>query len=43
MLHGMGIETGLDLPKLAAAGQFISNALGRTTGSRAARAMGFGG
>jgi hydroxymethylglutaryl-CoA lyase len=39
MLHGMGIETGLDLPKLCAAGGMISQALGRATGSRVARAL----
>ena len=40
MLHGMGIETGLDLPKLAAAGRQISKVLGRATQSRVARALG---
>jgi hydroxymethylglutaryl-CoA lyase len=40
MLEGMGIETGLDIHKLAAAGALISKALGRPTGSRAARALG---
>jgi hydroxymethylglutaryl-CoA lyase len=39
MLQGMGIETGVDLNRLAAAGQFISDVLGRPTGSRVARAM----
>jgi hydroxymethylglutaryl-CoA lyase len=39
MLHGMGIETGIDLPALAAAGALISSALGRASGSRVARAM----
>ena len=39
MLDGMGIETGVDLARLAAAGRFISDILGRPTGSRAARAM----
>jgi hydroxymethylglutaryl-CoA lyase len=38
MLHGMGIETGLDLAGLCAAGGMISQALGRPTGSRVARA-----
>jgi len=38
MLHGMGIETGLDLAKLCAAGRTISEALGRETASRVARA-----
>jgi hydroxymethylglutaryl-CoA lyase len=39
MLHGMGIETGIDLDALVDAGQFISDALGRPTNSRAAKAL----
>lgn len=39
MLHGMGIDTGLDLDKLIDAGVFISDALGRPTQSRVANAM----
>ena len=39
MLHGLGIETGIDLAKLREAGRFISAHLGRPTGSRAARAL----
>ncbi len=39
MLHGMGIETGIDLDKLIDAGNFISEALGRKPLSRAANAM----
>ena len=39
MLHGMGIETGIDLDKLVDAGQFISNFLGRKPNSRAATAL----
>jgi hydroxymethylglutaryl-CoA lyase len=39
MLHGMGIETGIDLDKLIIAGQFISEALGRKPHSRAANAL----
>ncbi|WP_324295202.1 hydroxymethylglutaryl-CoA lyase [Shewanella sp. 10N.7] len=39
MLHGMGIETGIDLTKLAKAGQLISHTLGRTTGSKVAQAI----
>lgn len=39
MLDGLGIETGIDLDALAAAGDFISTALGRATASRAGRAM----
>ncbi|QSX38349.1 hydroxymethylglutaryl-CoA lyase [Shewanella sedimentimangrovi] len=40
MLHGMGIDTGVDLKRLAAAGNAISQALGRTSGSKVARALG---
>ena len=39
MLDGLGIETGVDMTKLAAAGKFISDFLGRPIGSRAARAL----
>ncbi len=39
MLHGMGIDTGIDLDKLMDAGQFISNFLQRPTHSRAAKAL----
>ena len=39
MLHGMGIETGIDLEKLVDAGQFISEFLGRKPNSRAATAL----
>ncbi len=39
MLNGMGIETGVDLDALAAAGRYISDALGREPASRAARAL----
>ncbi|MDO8456539.1 MAG: hydroxymethylglutaryl-CoA lyase [Burkholderiaceae bacterium] len=39
LLHGMDIETGIDLDKLIDAGQFISDFLGRKTGSRAATAL----
>ena len=39
MLHGMGIETGIDLDKLIDAGQFISDFLGRKPNSRAAGAL----
>ncbi|MCG7359685.1 hydroxymethylglutaryl-CoA lyase [Roseomonas sp. ACRSG] len=40
MLHGMGMETGLDLDRLCEAGAMISSALGRETASRVARARG---
>ncbi|HMF77603.1 MAG TPA: hydroxymethylglutaryl-CoA lyase [Bryobacteraceae bacterium] len=39
LLNGMGIETGIDLEKLAAAGRTISHALGREPVSRAAAAI----
>jgi hydroxymethylglutaryl-CoA lyase len=39
MLHGMGIETGIDLDKLIDAGQFISDFLGRPTNARAGKAL----
>ncbi|WP_296185532.1 hydroxymethylglutaryl-CoA lyase [Pseudomonas sp. UBA1879] len=38
MLDGMGIETGIDLDALIAAGQRISEVLGRPNGSRVAKA-----
>ena len=39
LLHGMGIDTGIDLDKLVDAGQFISEYLGRKPNSRAATAL----
>jgi hydroxymethylglutaryl-CoA lyase len=39
LLNGMGIETGIDLEKLAAAGRAITHALGREPASRAAAAI----
>ena len=39
MLHGMGVETGIDLNALVDAGAYISDHLGRPTGSRVARAL----
>lgn len=39
MLHGMGIETGIDLDKLVDAGNYISRHLGRKPQSRAAVAI----
>jgi hydroxymethylglutaryl-CoA lyase len=39
LLHGMGIETGIDLDKLIDAGKFISDFLGRKPNSRAATAL----
>ncbi len=39
LLHGLGIETGIDLVALADAGQFIRSALGQASQSRVARAL----
>jgi len=39
LLHGMGIETGIDLDKLVDAGAYISDFLGRKSGSRVAVAL----
>ena len=39
LLHGMGIETGIDLDALVDAGAFISDFLGRPTQSRVAKAL----
>jgi hydroxymethylglutaryl-CoA lyase len=39
MLAGMGIATGIDLDALVQTGRWLSEALGRTTSSRVARAM----
>jgi hydroxymethylglutaryl-CoA lyase len=38
LLHGLGIETGIDLNKLITAGRRISDILGRADGSRVAKA-----
>ncbi len=38
MLHGMGIDTGVDLDALADTGRWLAARLGRATGSRVARA-----
>ena len=39
MLNGLGIETGVNLDQLVAASNFISQKLGRISGSKVARAM----
>jgi hydroxymethylglutaryl-CoA lyase len=39
MLHGMGIDTGVDLSKLIEAGAFISQAIERQSMSKVARAL----
>ena len=39
MLQGMGFDTGIDMDKLVATGQWLSDLLQRTNGSRAGRAL----
>jgi hydroxymethylglutaryl-CoA lyase len=39
LLNGLGIETGVDMARLAAAGEFISGVIGKPTQSRVARAL----
>jgi isopropylmalate/homocitrate/citramalate synthase len=39
MLQGLDIETGVELERLAAAGRFISEALGRPPASKVGRAL----
>ncbi len=39
LLHGLGIETGIDLTKLAAIGDWISHAINRPNGAKAGRAL----
>ncbi|KGM57841.1 hydroxymethylglutaryl-CoA lyase [Lysobacter arseniciresistens ZS79] len=39
MLHGLGIETGVDLARLVETGHWLAGRLGRETGSRAGRAL----
>ena len=39
MLHGMGVDTGIDLDHLVDAGAYISDQLGRKSGSRVATAL----
>ncbi|MGE8280396.1 MAG: hydroxymethylglutaryl-CoA lyase [Stenotrophomonas sp.] len=39
MLHGMGMVTGVDLPALAATGNWLAERLGRQTGSKTAKAL----
>ena len=39
MLHGMGIDTGIDLQSLAATGRWLAGKLGRQTGSKVGRAL----
>ncbi|MGA9394531.1 MAG: hydroxymethylglutaryl-CoA lyase [Azonexus sp.] len=39
LMHGLGIETGIDLAKLAGIGDWISSALNRPNGAKAGRAI----
>jgi isopropylmalate/homocitrate/citramalate synthase len=39
LLHGMGIETGVSLEKVAAASRFIGRVLGRPAASKALQAL----
>ncbi|MDQ2843879.1 MAG: hydroxymethylglutaryl-CoA lyase, partial [Acidobacteriota bacterium] len=39
MLHGMDIETGIDIQRVAAAGQIICKVIGKQSNSKVARAM----
>ena len=39
LLHGLGIETGIDLAKLAFIGDWISSAINRPNGAKAGRAL----
>ena len=39
MLHGLGLDTGIDLDKLIDAGQYISDFLQRPSNSRVAKAL----
>jgi Isopropylmalate/homocitrate/citramalate synthases len=39
MLHGMGIDTGIDLDALADTGRWLATRLGRQTGSKVGRAL----
>ena len=39
LLHGLGIETGVDFAAVAETGRWISDRLGRANASRAGRAL----
>jgi hydroxymethylglutaryl-CoA lyase len=39
MLHGMGMDTGIDLPALAETGRWLAAVLGRDNGSKVGKAM----
>jgi hydroxymethylglutaryl-CoA lyase len=40
MLHGMGIDTGIDLDGLVDTGRWLAALLGRNSGSKVTQAMG---
>ncbi|KAB7768402.1 hydroxymethylglutaryl-CoA lyase [Xanthomonas sp. LMG 12461] len=40
LLHGNGVDTGIDLPALAATGRWLAQKLGRPTGSKVGQALG---
>ena len=39
LLHGMGMDTGIDLPALAATGRWLAGVLGRDNGSKVGKAL----
>ncbi len=39
MLHGLGIDTGIDLDRLAETGRWLAQRLGRETGSKVGKAL----
>ena len=39
LLHGMGVDTGIDLPALAATGRWLAGVLGRDNGSKVGKAL----
>ncbi|MBP3985135.1 hydroxymethylglutaryl-CoA lyase [Pseudoxanthomonas helianthi] len=39
LLHGMGMQTGIDLPRLGETGRWLAGLLGRETGSKVAKAL----
>ena len=39
LLHGLGMDTGIDLPRLGETGRWLAGLLGRETGSKVAKAM----
>ena len=39
LLHGLGMDTGVDLPRLGETGRWLAGLLGRETGSKVAKAM----